>query len=194
VGRDSLVGLGWAVVLFFLVPLTHVLPPLFGQPPPEPMSGYTDPLSGAGSLLGSLVGAAGEAILYALGVLLLFVLARLLLGRDSLAAAAVTLAVLGPSAATAGSMAWFVVPALALWAASWIFLLLRFGLLAAIVGLFTHDLLVDFPLTADLSAWTAGPTLLALPLLAILAVLALRQALGGTGLRRYLAGEAPSRP
>jgi hypothetical protein len=77
---------------------------------------------------------------------------------------------------------------------TWILLLLRFGLLAATVGLFAHDLLVMLPLTADVAAWTAGPTLLALPLLAILAVLALRHALGGTGLRRYVAGEAASRP
>ena len=35
---------------------------------------------------------------------------------------------------------------------------------------------------------------LALPLLAVLAVLASRSALGGTGLRRYLAGEVASRP
>jgi hypothetical protein len=62
------------------------------------------------------------------------------------------------------------------------------------VGLFAYDLLVDLPLTADLTAWTAGPTLLALPLVALLAGLALRSALGGTGLRRYLAGEASSRP
>jgi hypothetical protein len=194
VGRDSLVGLCWAVVLFFLAPLTHVLPPLFGQPAPEPMSGYTDPLTGTGPLLGSTLGTAGDSILYAMGVLLLFVLARLLLRRDSLAAAAVTLAVLAPNAATAGPMAWFLVPALALWMASWIVILLRFGLLSAIVGLFAYDLLIIFPLTADLSGWTAGPTLLALPLLAILAVLATRHAVGGTGLRRYLAGEASSRP
>jgi serine/threonine-protein kinase len=194
VGRDSLAGLCWGIVVFFLSPLTHVLPPLFGQPPPEPMSGYTDPLSGTGPLLGSTLGTAGESILLAMGVLLLFVLARLLLRRDGLAAAAVILAVLGPSAATSGPIAWFLVPALALWAVSWIVLLLRFGLLAAIVGLFAYDLLTVFPLTADVSAWTAGPTLLVLPLLAILAVLALRQALGGTGLRRYLAGEASSRP
>jgi hypothetical protein len=194
VGRDSLVGLTWAVVTFFLVPLIYVLPPFFGMPPPDPMSGYTDPLSGTGSLLGSTLGTAGESILHAMGVLLLFVLTRLLLRRDSLAAAVVTLALVGPNAATAGPMAWFLVPAVALGAVSWIVLLLRFGLLAAIVGLFAFDLLTVFPLTADLSTWTAGPTLLVLPLLAILAVLALRQALGGTGLRRYLAGEAPSRP
>ena len=80
----------------------------------------------------------------------------------------------------------------AVWEVSWIVLLLRFGLLAAIVGLFAHELLISFPLTADLSSWTAGPTLVALPFVAVLAVLASRSALGGTGLRRYLAGEAAS--
>jgi serine/threonine-protein kinase len=194
VGRDSLVGFCWAVLVFFLLPLTHVLPPLFGEPPPEPMSGYTDPLAGSGRLMGSILQMAGESILAGMGVLLLFVLARLLLRRDSLAAVAVTLAVAVTAGATGGPAAWFVVPAVALWTVTWIVLLLRFGLLSAIVGLFAYDLLTIFPLTAELSAWTAGPTLVILPLLAILAVLALRHALGGTGLRRYVAGEASSRP
>jgi hypothetical protein len=51
-----------------------------------------------------------------------------------------------------------------------------------------------FPLTTDLASWKAAPTLLALPLLALLCVFALRNSLGGTGLRRYLAPEPSSRP
>jgi hypothetical protein len=77
---------------------------------------------------------------------------------------------------------------------SWILLLLRFGLLAAIVGLLANDVFESLPLTTDLSSWTAGPTLLALPLVGLLAVTAFRNALGGTGLRRYLEGEAASKP
>ena len=68
----------------------------------------------------------------------------------------------------AAKSAWFTLPVMAVWEVSWILLLLRFGLLAAIVGLFAHQLLVSFPLTADLSSWTAGPTLVALPFVAIL--------------------------
>jgi hypothetical protein len=81
-----------------------------------------------------------------------------------------------------------------LWTVSWILLLLRFGLLAAVVGFFANGLLVSLPLTTDLSSWTAGPTLLAVFLVALLAITAFRNAVGGTGLRRALAGEVASRP
>ena len=194
VGRDTLAGLAWAVLVFVLVLLPHVLPGYFGQPPPDLMGGYLDPLLGNAPLVGSMLGTVSVAILFSMGAMLLFVLARLLLRTDTLAAAAVVLILLAPGAAAGGESVWFTLPAAAVWHVSWILLLLRFGLLAATVGLFAYDLLVDLPLTADLTAWTAGPTLLALPLVALLAGLALRSALGGTGLRRYLAGEAASRP
>ena len=48
VGRDALVGVAWAVLVFFLSPLRYVLPPIFGQPPPEPAYGYLDALLGPG--------------------------------------------------------------------------------------------------------------------------------------------------
>ena len=194
VGRDTLVGLAWAVLAFALVPLPYVLPGLLGQPPPDLMGAYLDPLSGPALLLGSTLGIASEAILFSMGAMLLFVLARLLLRKDVLAAAAVVGILLAPQAAAGGDTLWLSLSTAAVWEVTWILLLLRFGLLAAAVGLFAHDLLVYLPLTADLSAWTAGPTLLTLPVLAILAVVALRHALGGTGLRRALAGEPASRP
>jgi len=77
---------------------------------------------------------------------------------------------------------------------TWILLLLRFGLLAAWVGEFVWEVLYIFPITTDLASWKAAPTLLALPLLALLCIFALRNSLGGTGLRRYLAPEPTSRP
>jgi hypothetical protein len=194
VGRDALVGVAWAVLAFFLIPLPHALHRALGLPPPEPMGGYLDPLLGAGPLLGSALGAASEAVLLAMGAMLLFVLARLVLRKDALAAAAIVVVLLSPAAAGGGEAAWLGVAVAAVWEVSWILLLLRFGLLAATVGLFAHQLLVAFPVTAELSSWTAGPTLVALPFVAILAAMALRSALGGTGLRRYLAGEAASRP
>jgi len=194
VGRDTLVGLAWAVLLFALEPLPYVLPLVLDQPPPDLMGSYLDPLSGTAPLLGTVLGIASEAILFSMGALLLFVLARLLLRKDVLAAAAVVAILLVPQAAAGGETLWLSLATMAVWAIAWILLLLRFGLLAATVGLFAHDLLVYLPLRADLSAWTAGPTIVTLPLLAVLAALALRHALGGTGLRRYLAGEASSRP
>jgi hypothetical protein len=194
VGRDTLVGFAWAVLAFALVPLPYVLPPLLGQPPPELTGGYLDPLTGTSRLVGSALGIASGAILFSMGAMLLFVLARLVLRKDALAAGAVVAILLAPGAAAGGEALWLTLPTWAVWEVTWILLLLRFGLLAATVGLCAHDLLYSLPLTADLSAWTAGPTLFALPLVAVLAALALRGSLGGTGLRRYLAGEAASRP
>jgi serine/threonine-protein kinase len=194
VGRDVLAGLAWAVLLFFLMPLAHLVPVWLGAAPREPMTGYLDTLLGPGTVVSAMAGMASEATLFGMGMLLLFVLARLLLRRDALAAAAIAAVVLFPSAAAAESGAWATVALSVVWALSWIALLLRFGLLAAIVGLWGNDLITALPLTTDPSAWTAGPTLLVLPLVALLAVTAFRSALGGTGLRRYLAGEAASRP
>jgi serine/threonine-protein kinase len=194
VGRDVLVGVAWAVLVFFLGLLRFVLPPLFGQPPPEPSYGYLDALLGAGPLLGATLGSASESILYALGVLLLYVLLRSVLRRDALAGLALGVILLLPSVLGAGGTAWFTLPVLVVWMTTWLLLLLRFGLLAASVGPFVYEMLYVFPITSDLSSWKAGPTLLILPLLALLAVAAFRNAVGGTGLRRYLASEPSSRP
>ncbi len=195
VGRDALVGLAWAVLAYYLThPLRYVLPPLFGQAPPEPASGYLDALRGPGPLLSVTLASASACILFALGVLLLFVLARTVLRRDVLAAGALVVMLLVPSALGSGDAAWLTVPIMLVWTLSWILLLLRFGLLAACVGLFVYEVLYVFPITTELQSWKAGPTLLALPLLALLCVTAFRNALGGTGLRRYLAPEPTSRP
>jgi hypothetical protein len=99
-----------------------------------------------------------------------------------------------PSALGAWDAAWIAAVVAVIWTVSWILLLLRFGLLAAVVGLFANDLLESIPLTTDLSSWTAGPTILAMTLVALLAIAAFRNAVGGTGLRHALAGEAASRP
>ena len=194
VGRDTLVGAAWAVVVFFLSPLRYVLPPLFGEPPPEPSYGYLDTLLGPGPLLGATLAVASESILFALGVLLLYVLLRSVFQRDGLAALALVVILLLPSALGAGETPWYTLPVLFVWMLTWILLLLRFGLLAASVGPFVYEMLYVFPITADLSSWKAGPTLLIVPFLAILAVIAFRNAVGGTGLRRYLAPEPSSRP
>lgn len=194
VGRDALVGLAWAVLAYYLTQLRYVLPPLVGQAPPEPMFGYLEALQGSGALLSATLASASESILLALGLLLLYVLVRSVVRRDGLAVPGLTLIMLVPAALGAGPTAWLALPVMALWTVTWILLLLRFGLLAAIVGLFVYELLYVFPITTDLSSWKAGPTLLSLSLLALFGVAAFRNAVGGTGLRRYLAVEPASRP
>ncbi len=194
VGRDILAGVAWAILVYFLNTLRYVVPPLFGQPAPEPSYSYLDALLGPGPLLSVALNAANECILLALGSLLLFVLLRMLLRRDALAIAALALVLIGPNGFSMGESLWLGVPISVAVMVTWILLLLRFGLLAAWIGELVYTVLYVFPLTTDLASWKAAPTLLALPLLALLCVFALRNSLGGTGLRRYLAPEPSSRP
>ncbi len=194
VGRDVLAGVAWAVVVFYLNTLRYALPPLFGAAPPEPSYSYLDALVGPGPLLSVALNAANECILFALGTLLLFVLVRALLRSDVLAILALAAVLIAPTGFGMGDSPWLAVPISLAMMVTWILLLLRFGLLAAWVGEFVYDVLYVFPITTDLASWKAGPTLAALPLLALLCVAAFRVTLGGTGLRRYLAPEPTSRP
>ena len=194
VGRDVLAGVAWAVLVYYLNALRYLVPPLFGAAAPEPSYSYLDTLLGAGPLASVALNTASECILFALGSLLLFVLVRTLLRRDALAIAVLAVVLIAPSGYSMGESAWLAVPISILVMVSWILLLLRFGLLAAWVGEFVYEVLFIFPITTDLASWKAGPTLVALPLLALLCVFAFRNTLGGTGLRRYLAPEPSSRP
>jgi serine/threonine-protein kinase len=194
VGRDTLVGLAWAVGFVLLVPPFRLLAPRLGEAMPEPQMGWVEALQGPGLLLSTLLQLATIAILFSMGLLLLYVLLRLLLRSDVLATAGIAALVVVPSVLGAGDAPWTATVFPVIWAVSWIGLLLRFGLLAAIVGHFANETLESLPLTTDLSSWTAGPTLAAVGLVAILAVASFRTAAGATGLRRALAGEPASRP
>jgi hypothetical protein len=194
VGRDTLIGLAWAVAFVLLMPISRLLPAWLGQAGPEPTMGWYETLQGPGFLLSGLLQLATSAILYSMGVLLLFVLMRLLLRRDLLAMAGVAVVTVVPGVLGTPDALWLAAVVPVVWAVSWIALLLRFGLLAAIVGLFANEILESLPLTTDLGAWTAGPTLAAMGLLALLAIGSFRAAAGATGLRRALAGEPASGP
>jgi serine/threonine-protein kinase len=193
VGRDVLAGLVWALGFMAFQALAHHLPSWLGQPASDLHYGAIDAVQGGGPLLAAALAITTGAILFSLGFLLMFVLLRLLLRRDALAGAA-ALAIAVVPALGGGDLPWSAALVSAAWLVTWLALLLRFGLLAAIVGMLVHETLTYLPLTTDLTAWTAGPTWLALALTAALAVLAFRSAQGGTGLRRYLDPATSSRP
>jgi serine/threonine-protein kinase len=190
VGRDTLVGFAWAVCVLLLSPLVRLLPGWLGQPGPEPPMGSLEALQGAGFLASAVLEMASGSILYAMAVLLAFVLLRLALRRDSLATAALAAVTCIPGALGAWDAAWAVAVLGVLWTVSWIVVLLRFGLLAGIAGMFANELVESLPLTTDLSSWTAAPTVLAIALLGAMSIAGFRSAVGGTGLRRALVAEA----
>jgi hypothetical protein len=192
VGRDVLVGLAWAAAAYYLGPLRHALATFVGQPPPEPSYGSLDTLLGTGGLLSVTLGSASNSILLGLGCLLLFVLVRSVLRRDRLAVPALVLVILLPNVFTLDSSTVYGLPLMVAFTLSWVLVLLRFGLLAACVASFASELLYVFPITTELGSWKAGPTLFVLPLLALAALWGFRCAIGATGLRRYLAPDAPA--
>ena len=61
---------------------------------------------------------------------------------------------------------------------SFSFLLLRFGLLSAIAGLYTQNLLLSMPLTTDLGSWMGGATVTVLAVVIALGLYSYSTSLG----------------
>lgn len=193
VGRDVLLGATWGAVLSLVFAFVHRLPLWLGWPAGAPSVEFLRPLMGARMSLATVFDLTLSATLLGLGGLLLYLILRFVLRKDVLAVIAFV-AIL--TVATGGKDPFWLSGLASLLAmSSYAFLLLRVGLLAACAGPFFANCIMAFPLSTDLGSWTAGPTLVVLPLMALFAVLAFRSAQGGSGLRRYLAGEgAASRP
>jgi hypothetical protein len=146
-------------------------------------------------LLSYVVGLPVNATLLGLGLLLLFLVLRLLTRRDLVAAALVVAFVVSGELGEAKENAWLMMPiAVVVWG-SFVAVMLRFGVLAAITAVLTANLLLVPPLIYAPGSWKGGATFVVLPVLLALVALAFRSAVGGhSGLRRYLAGDAASRP
>jgi serine/threonine-protein kinase len=193
VGRDVLIGLAWGTVLALLGVLSRAFLAWLGRPerPPELLG--IDALLSTRLLLSYVAGLPVNATLVGLALLLLFLVLRLVTRRDLVAAALVVAFLVSSDLAEARENAWLMLPfAVAAWAA-FVGVMLRFGVLAAITAILTANLLSFPPLLYAPGSWTGAATLVVLPLLVVLAVLAFRSAVGGhSGLRRYLALDAPS--
>jgi serine/threonine-protein kinase len=142
--------------------------------PPIPPFPWDSTLRGPRAVAGHLFNPA-VPMFFALVDALLFFLLRAVLRKEWLAAAVFVLIQTVPSFLTGGliSGAFGLVVA-----AAFIFVFLRFGLLAWVfTNYFGHFL--EFPLTTDASAWYAGTSLFVLLVLAALAVYGFRIALAG---------------
>jgi serine/threonine-protein kinase len=194
VGRDVLVGCVWGVAVVTLFSVARRVPPWLGRSPLEPVTFYPDSLLGLReSAAGVLSLIPGDALL-GLGSLLLYLILRFVLRREWPAVIALVLVLSGLQIAGSSDPAWLNGPLRLVVMSSYAFVLLRFGLLAAMAGPFVADALLIAPLTVDLGAWYSSATVFSVLLVSAVAILAFRTAQGGSGLRRYLAGEAASRP
>jgi hypothetical protein len=195
VGRDVLIGGVWGVFVVLFFSLTQRLPAWLGAFPSEPMAPHRlNGLLGLREAAAGVLGLITADTLLGLGSLLLYLILRFVLRRESLAVVGLVLVLTGVQVAASAEPFWLSLPVRLVVMGSYAFVLLRFGLLAAIAGPFVCDTILITPLTTDAGAWFAGPTLFAVLIVAAVAVVAFRTAQGGSGLRSYLAGEARSSP
>jgi serine/threonine-protein kinase len=156
VGRDILVGAAAAVSLQVLGAVSALAPAWFGRPPAQPDTGDLTSFLGVPRLLANTVDALVHAQVPAMVILFAFLLFRLLL-RNQWLAAGVLVGLFMLGAFLLGDNPWLAVVSTILVISTILFTLTRFGLLAATI-MFYFMALLDFPLTSNLSAWHAGAT------------------------------------
>ncbi len=172
VGRDVLIGMIWGAGLAVVLLVCERVPVWLGHAAPLPEGGFVDTLLGPGPRLSLVLGMPVNSTLLGLGALLLFLILRLLTRRDWLAAVLIVAILLVNQVGQAEESPWLMVPLGLIIFGTYVVLLLRFGVLSAIVGVYTLNLLIGPPQSTDPGSWTASATVVVVPLLLLLAVAA----------------------
>jgi serine/threonine-protein kinase len=177
VARDALAGCaaGIFVMLFIYYPLNTFLPRWLGCPEPAPqeMIYATAGRFYVSSILVQLL----MSILPSLGMLCLLFLLRLLLRNDKVAFVAWLLLYSTAEMLAGGS--WIYGPMAVLGYALWLFLLMRFGLVALTFAWLVTRIFNANPITLDASVWYAPYGYTTLAIFAAIVLYAFRTSLGG---------------
>jgi len=195
VGRDALFGClaGVALALNGALCIWMAERLALAEPAPGRTVWTLESLRGFPQAFASVLGIHVTGVLEIFFPLMLLLLSRIVLGRTWIAIAITS--VVGLVISYDGSesvvlhLVGFSLSACLFWVA-----LFRFGLLGAIVTISVADLLGQMPLTADLTAWYATPTLITLIAAVGLALWSFRASLAGHPLFRdaILADQAPA--
>jgi serine/threonine-protein kinase len=183
VGRDTLMGVAWAAGIALLLSLTTPAADWLGYGPHMPRFAYLDAYLGPGVVLGAIVGLPLNAISLSVAALLLLLLLKLVLRRERWAAltlvGVLTVQQALQSTIAKGAPWWFNVCLAAIIMASFVLLLLRWGLLSGVVGVTLANTLLIFPLSLDLGSWRSGPAKVALLVVGLTVFLAFRASQSG---------------
>jgi hypothetical protein len=178
VGRDVLVGATFAALLTTGLLAGIELPGWFGGAPASPLDTNYDALLGVRAALAPVSGWLSGGMVLGLGTLLGLLLARLLLRNDKAAVVALTAVLSAIQILSMTGPLWARAPlGLAIMAAV-VFVLLRFGVLSTIVGVFATNLFLSSPLSGAAFDWTGGPTVVAAGLVGGLVLWSFRVAVG----------------
>jgi hypothetical protein len=160
VGRDVLLGCLFGIVNSLIEAARLRVLPLTGRPMPDPTLGQDlSLLRGSEYIVRQLAGWMYGSLETAFLVALLFCGLRLVLRRDWLAGPAVILVLAALGDGGQAILGGFGVNTLffVLLYGSLLFALVRFGLLAVVVGLFVDSALTGVPFPAHYSGWSAAP-------------------------------------
>jgi serine/threonine-protein kinase len=175
IGRVILMGALVGTVAGFAVQVSQILRRAIVTPPPVPPLDWLVTLQGPRPVLDHLLSGPAITMLLAVAFALLFLLIRLLLKKEWLAAAAFLLLWALPTFLAGGWIAGLFGLSIS---AAFLAVFLRFGLLTLVFGFYFGHFL-GFPLTTDSSAWYAGISLFLLLVLAAIAVYGFRTAVAG---------------
>jgi serine/threonine-protein kinase len=182
VARDILVGLSLGLLLSVVEPLAALLCTLYGAPLLRPLDTGMSILGGLPVVLSDLLNILGYAIRMVLVGVFMIALLRTLL-RSRLAAVLIA-GLIGmvamPLQANFGSAGTDLAIS-GLKMAIWCFAAVRFGVLAVLMVQVVYMISFDWPLTLDLSAWHATPSIVFLLLVAGTAALTFNTACRRSG-------------
>jgi hypothetical protein len=178
VGRDVLVGATFAALLAAGLLVGIQLPAWLGGAPPSPLFTNYDSLLGVRAALAPVSDWLSGGMVLGLGTLLALLLARLLLRNDAAAVVVLTAVLAAIQILSMNGPLWARVPlGLAIMIAV-VFVLLRFGVLSTIVGVFATNLFLSSPLSPEALGWAGGPTVVAVGLFGALVLGSFRVAVG----------------
>jgi predicted Ser/Thr protein kinase len=184
VGRDVLIGVATGTAMAVLVDLFQLLPAAVGAPPMAPRAFGLDTLMGGREILADLLFAQPNSAVVALGLLVLLMMARLLLRREPVAIGAALLVLCLPESLAMPLPLWLALPLDMLIVLLPTMVLVRAGLLSAIVAFYVSNRLLTYPLTTDFSGPAATPTLFVAALVLGVTLWAAHVALAGRPLFR----------
>jgi hypothetical protein len=178
VGRDVLAGCLLAPFTTALQRLAWFVFSWLGYPPPQPDSGPQWQFLGARTIVADVALALLNAPFFWLTALFILFLLRALLRKEW--AAAVAWVVL-PTALTAAGNRFDPVASVGIliFLSLAVFVMIRFGLLALVANLVVYNIVQNFPLTTQGSAWYAGISLAGILLIAAMAFYGFYTSLGG---------------
>src|SRR5262245_23900818 len=190
IGRYVLIGGLFGVILTLLNFFSLLLPRWLGWPPSAPVSPNLSPLRGMRGVADIFFETAPESVIAGLGALFGLLTLSILFRKEWLAVAVYWffIAVVGDPRGPENILQFgphpftdYIIAGLT--AALWLFVLLRFGLLATVTVFIFADFRF-YPLTSDFSVWYAGSSAFALLVAVALAVYGFYTSLAGQPLFR----------